>query len=86
MGKDGMKTMKYNNEIGATSGCTLRMMEDTVGEDTPFYGILGVAWFGSTGAFSEAAKVAFEEIFQIKQYAAFLVAYMPQMKNSAPTT
>ena len=39
-----MKTMKYNNEIGATSGCTLRMMKDTVGEGTPFNGIIGDVW------------------------------------------
>jgi hypothetical protein len=50
-----MKEMMYNNRIGVTSGCTLRMMEDTVGDDTPFNGIIGDAWFGSTRTFSEVA-------------------------------
>jgi len=69
-GKDGMKEMMYNNRIGVTSGCTLRMMEDTVGKDTPFNGIIGDAWFGSTRTVSEVAKAGFEGILQIKQYAA----------------
>jgi hypothetical protein len=59
-GEDGMKI----------SGCTLRMMEDTVGEDTPFNGIIGDAWFGSTRTDSKVAKAGFEGIFQIKQYTA----------------
>jgi hypothetical protein len=42
-----MKTMKHNHRIGATSKCTLRVMEDTVGENHHFNGIIGDAWLGS---------------------------------------
>jgi hypothetical protein len=48
-----MKTMKHNQPIGATSRCTLRVVEDTVGESHHFNGIIGDAWFGSTRTVSE---------------------------------
>jgi hypothetical protein len=84
-GKDGMKEMMYNNRIGATSGCTLRMMEDTVGEDTPFNGIIGDAWFGSTRTVSEVVKAGFEGIFQIKQYTAlFPKKFIEETLEEAP--
>jgi len=51
--KEGMKTMKHNQPIGATSRCTLRVVEDTVGESHHFNGIIGDAWFGSTRTVSE---------------------------------
>jgi hypothetical protein len=69
-GKEGMKTMKHNNCIGATSGCTLRVMEDKVGENHHFNGIIVDAWFGLTQTVTELSKAGFEGIFQIKQYAA----------------
>ena len=65
-GKDGMKEMMYNNRIGATSGCTLRMMEDTVGEDTPFNDIIGDAWFGSTRTVGEVFKAEYAALFPKK--------------------
>ncbi len=68
--KEGMKTMKHNHRIGATSGCTLRVMEGAVGENHHFHGIIGDAWFSSTWTISELSKAGFEGIFQIKQYAA----------------
>ncbi len=68
--KEGMKSRKHNQRIGATSGCTLRVMEDAVGGSHHFNGIIGDAWFGSTRTVSELSKAGFEGIFQIKQYAA----------------
>jgi hypothetical protein len=35
-GKKGMKSRKHNQQIEAISGCTLRFMEDTVGESHHF--------------------------------------------------
>ncbi len=67
-GKEGMKDQKYNQALGATTGCTLRLMEEAAGEES-FQGIIGDAWFGSTRTVSELARKNFEGIFQIKQYA-----------------
>jgi hypothetical protein len=84
-GKEGMKNMKHNHRIGATSGCTLRVMEDTVGENHHFHGIIGDAWFGSTRTVSELSKAGFEGIFQIKQYAAlFPKKYIEEALENAP--
>jgi hypothetical protein len=30
MGKEGMKEKRYNRELGATMGCTLRLLEDSI--------------------------------------------------------
>jgi hypothetical protein len=66
--KEGMKDQKSNRELGATTGCTLRLMKETA-EDESFQEIIGDAWFGSTRTVSELARKKFEGIFQIKQYA-----------------
>jgi hypothetical protein len=29
-GKDGMKSQKFNSDVGATSGCTLRLLLETI--------------------------------------------------------
>lgn len=84
-GKEGMKSRKHNQRIGATSGCTLRVMEDTVGGSHHFNGIIGDAWFGSTRTVSELSKAGFEGIFQIKQYAAlFPKKYIEEALEDAP--
>jgi hypothetical protein len=70
-GKEGMKSEKYNRELGATTGCTLRLMEETAG-DVSFQGIIGDARFGSTRTMSEPARKYFEGIFQIEQYASLV--------------
>jgi hypothetical protein len=32
-GKEGMKTKKFNAEVGATAGCTLRLLLDSITEE-----------------------------------------------------
>ena len=31
-GKDGMKTQRLSNTLGATAGCTVRLLEGSIGE------------------------------------------------------
>jgi len=30
LGKDGIKTQKFNSDVGDTTGCTLRLLLDTI--------------------------------------------------------
>jgi hypothetical protein len=77
--------MMRNHRIGATSGCTLRVMEDTVGENHHFNGMIGDAWLGLTWTVNELSKAGFEGIFQIKQYAAlFPKKYIEKALEDAP--
>ena len=48
-GKEGMKTKKFNAAVGATAGCTLRLLLDSIPEEDKWirHGIHGDAWFGS---------------------------------------
>jgi hypothetical protein len=32
-GKEGMKSQKFNKEIGATAGCTLRLLLNTIPQE-----------------------------------------------------
>ncbi len=70
-GKEGMKEKKYNRDLGATTGCTLRLLEDTIPEgNNESHGIRGDAWFGSVRTASEVGFRGHEGVFQVKQYAA----------------
>ena len=53
-GKEGMKGSRHNASMGATAGCTLRLLEDT-GTGQPCKGIKADAWFGSVVAASQLA-------------------------------
>jgi hypothetical protein len=48
-GNDGMKNQQFNQQVGATAGCTLRLLLDTIPQDlkTSKHGVRGDAWFGS---------------------------------------
>jgi hypothetical protein len=48
-GKDGMKTKKFNLEVGATSGYTLRLLLEAIPQELQGvrHGIRADAWFGS---------------------------------------
>ena len=63
-GKEGIKDKRYNRELGATTGCTLRLLEDTIieGEHQP-HGIRGDAWFGSVRTASEVGSRGHEGVF-----------------------
>ena len=62
-GKEIMKDNQCNQEIGATAGCTLCMLEESHDVDLP-HGLSGDSWFSSVR--SEAAKDN-EEVFQMKE-------------------
>jgi hypothetical protein len=69
-GKDGMKMQQFNNQVGATAGCTLRALLGTIPPDEKDkrFGIRGDAWFGSVRAANEVALGGQEAGFQIKTY------------------
>ncbi len=43
------KSQQFNQQVGATAGCTLRLLLDTICQDLKTYkhGVRGDAWFGS---------------------------------------
>ena len=54
-GKEGMKAAKFSSTMGATSGCTIRLLLNSIpverqGEK---HGIRGDAWFGSVNTANE---------------------------------
>lgn len=69
-GKDGMKSQQFNQQVGATTGCTLRLLLGTIpqGMEGVRHGVRGDAWFGSIQTASEVALRGHEGVFQIKQY------------------
>jgi hypothetical protein len=69
-GKEGMKSAKFNSTIGATAGCTLRLLLNTIPEEDrgTKYGIRGDAWFGSVNTANEVGLRGHEGVFQVKQY------------------
>ena len=54
-GKEGMKDQQYNPQMGATTGCCIRLTELCCfpGDDLK-EGLKGDAWFGSARAATEA--------------------------------
>ena len=65
-----MKTMQFNNEVGATAGCTLRLLLDTIPQEErqTKHGIRGDAWFGSIKTANEIGIRGHEAVLQVKQY------------------
>jgi len=54
-GKEGMKTKQLNKEVGATTGCTLRLPLNTIPPQlaTVKHGVHGDAWFGGVKTANE---------------------------------
>ncbi len=48
-GNEGMKSQKFNKEIGATAGCMLRLLLNMIPQEKEGgkHDIRGDAWFGS---------------------------------------
>jgi hypothetical protein len=71
-GKEGMKEKRHNRDVGATTGCTLHLLEDSIAEDEHTYAhvIRGDDWFGSVRTASELGIRGHEGVFQVKQYKA----------------
>jgi|LakMenEpi03Aug12_release.lakeMendotaPanAssembly.Ray.scaffolds.fasta_scaffold205777_1 hypothetical protein len=68
-GKEGMKDMLFNRQIGATAGCTVRALLGTIPpEATGRFGIRADAWFGSVRTANEIGIRGHEGVFQVKTY------------------
>jgi hypothetical protein len=69
-GKEGMKTAKFNATMGATAGCTTRLLLNSIPqeEQRAKHGIRGDAWFGSVNTANEVGIRGHEGVFQVKQY------------------
>ncbi len=65
-----MKTKQFNKEVGATTGCTLRLLLNTIPPQsaTIKHGVRGDAWFGSVRTANEVGLRGHEGVFQVKQY------------------
>jgi hypothetical protein len=66
-GKDGMKSKRFNQEVGATAGCTLRLLLEAIPiESDRSHGICADAWFGSIRTASEGSRHGHKGMFQVK--------------------
>jgi hypothetical protein len=86
-GKKGMKEKAFNDSIGATAGCTLRLLLESIPQEKQGikHGIRGDAWFGSVRTVSEVAHRGHEGIFQVKQYHSFYPkAFIEEALKEAP--
>ena len=86
-GKEGMKDKMFNNSLGATAGCTLRLLLESIPQEKQGFkhGIRGDAWFGSVRTASEVARRGHEGIFQVKQYHSFYPkAFIEEALKEAP--
>jgi hypothetical protein len=70
-GKEGMKNSQFNAQVGATTGCTLRLLLNTIPPEQQGtkHGIRANAWFGSIRTATEVGLCGYDGVFQIKQYA-----------------
>ena len=87
LGKEGMKDKMFNNSLGATAGCTLRLLLESIPQEKQGikHGICGDAWFGSVRTASEVACRGHEGIFQVKQYHSFYPkAFIQEALKEAP--
>ena len=66
-GKAGMATSQYQQELGATAACTVRLAEGCVNpEDDRIHTIQGDAWFGSVKAAAALGQRGFRAVLQVK--------------------
>jgi hypothetical protein len=66
-GKVGMATQKYQQELGATTACTLRLAEGCIApEDDYFHTVQGDAWFGSVRAAAALGRKGSRAVLQVK--------------------
>jgi hypothetical protein len=65
-----MNTMQFNNKVGATAGCTLRLLLDTITQEekSSRHGIRGDAWFVSIKTANAVRIRGHEAVLQVKQY------------------
>jgi len=65
-----MRSEEFNSQVGATAGCTLRLLLGTIPKDADPYkhGIRADAWFGSIKTANEIGLRGHDAVLQIKQY------------------
>jgi len=82
-GQEGMKTKQFNREVGATTGCTLRLLLNTIPPQSA--SVEHDAWFGSVRTANEVGLRGHEGIFQVKQYhACFPKDFIEEALKEAP--
>ena len=86
-GKEGMRHQEHNATLGATTGCTIRLLQRSISDDEKQerHAIQGDAWFGSIGTCANVAKLKHEGVFQIKQYKTlYPMAFIEDSLRDAP--
>jgi hypothetical protein len=82
-----MKEALYNRQFGATAGCTLCLLENTIaeGDHEVRHGIRGDAWFGSVLTTSEVGIRGHEAVFQVKtNLALYPKSFIKEALKEAP--
>jgi len=85
--KEGMKTQTFNSDVGATAGCTLRVLLNKIPREKQSikHGIRADAWFRSVKTVSEVSQRGHEAVFQVKQYhSLFRKAFIEDALKDAP--
>jgi hypothetical protein len=85
-GKDGMKSKRSNQEVGATAGCTLQLLLEALPiESDQSHGIHTDTWFGSVRTASKVSRRGHEGMFQVKHYhSLFPKAFIEEALKEAP--
>jgi hypothetical protein len=70
-----MKCQQFNQQVGATAGCTLRLLLDTIPQDlrTCKHRVRGDDWFGSISTANAVGLRVNEAVLQVKQYHSLFV-------------
>ena len=61
-----MRQQKYNTTFGATTGCVLRLLDNTVMNDDHREVLKGNSWFGSVKSCAEVSEKGREGVFIVK--------------------
>jgi len=86
-GKEVMKNAQFNAAVGSTTGCTLRLLLNSITQDEQElkHCIQDDAWFGSVCTANEVGVHGHEGGFQVKQYASlFPKAFIEEALKDAP--
>ncbi len=79
-GKEGMKDLRYNRDLGNTCGCTLRLTELT-----GCAGVKGDAWFGSVKSCANLKLKGYDSVLQIKQnHSLYPKSFVDEILGDAP--
>jgi hypothetical protein len=66
-GKAGMSTAQYQDSLGATAVCTVRLLETSIPEDDDrIHTVQGDAWFGSVRAAAALGEKGHRVVLQVK--------------------